>query len=159
MSILPEKIVRTRATSNGYFSEIFSLENWVNLNIFWFIIIFLVFVFVSPGISAILLILFCIDIDQYEKPISLNIIAMLVSTYLLVDIHKKWIMSVFYMLFFDAKELQTIIRLNYSSLGSNLFVFVFAEELYNFAGQNKFISLIYILGLLFLGYLLTFLFF
>ena len=159
MSILPEKIVRTTRTGNGYFSEIFSLENWVNLNIFWFLVLLIVFVFISPAISAILLILFCIDIDQYEKPISLNIIGILVSTYLLFDIHKYWIMSIFYHMVFDAKEIENIIRFNYSSLGSNLFVLIFAEELYNFAGNNKFISLIYIMGLLFLGYLLTFLFF
>lgn len=153
MSIFPEKVVRTRGTSDGgFFSEIYSLDSWVNLGLLGFCIALLFFIVGAPIISSVLVLLFCVDIDQYEKPHSLNIVGILLSVYLLIDIYKGWVMSFLFSFIFDSQDIEKIIYINCASIFTNLFVLIFADTIFNLSGKSNFISFIYISAILFISY-------
>jgi hypothetical protein len=152
-NIFPEKVVRTRSTGDGgFFSEIYSLETWANLGILGFCIALFFLTAISPLISSLLALLFCLDIDSDDKPIQLNIIGIILSVYLLVDINKEWVMSFLYNFVFNPQEFQNVIHINCASIFTNVLLLIFPNLIYNLAFKNKFICFLYVAIILLITY-------
>jgi hypothetical protein len=155
-NIFPEKVVRTRGTGDGgFFSEVYSLESWANLGLLGACIALFFLTAISPLISSFLALLFCIDIDQDEKPIQLNLIGILLSAYLLFDIYKGWVMSFLFNFIFNAEEVQNIIHINCASIFTNVLLLIFPNFVYYMAFNNRFLSFICVAITLFVTYQLA----
>lgn len=156
MSIFPEKIVRTRGTSDGGFiSEVYTLEAWGNLGCLGICILLFIFTTVLPAVSAILALLFCIDIDRSDRPHSLNIIGILLSIYLLIDIHNDWVISFLFNVVFSPNEMERVIHINHASILTNILVLIFSDLIFNLSGKNNFVSFLIISAILFASYQLS----
>ena len=155
-NLFPEKIVRTRSTGDGGFiSEVYTLEAWGNLGCLGICISLFIFTAVLPAVSSILALLFCIDIDRSDRPHSLNIIGILLSIYLLIDIHNDWLISFLFKIVFEPNEIKDIIYVNCASILVNILILFFSDSIYELAGKNKFISCLYIAISIFLIYLIA----
>lgn len=158
MSVLPEKIIRTRGEDGkSYTSEIFSLDNWLNLNISTILLIpaILIFIVFIPAISAFMLLIFCFKIDRDPKPVGYCISGLLVSLYLILDIHKGMIVSTIVAFFYNATETHYVIYFNGATLLSNFIVLLFSNTLYTMSGKSNFISFIYIALVTFFSYMIS----
>jgi hypothetical protein len=158
MSVLPEKIIRTRGEDGkNYTSEIFSLDNWLNLNVSTILLIpaVLFFIFFIPAISAFMLLVFCLKIDRDPKPLGYCVSGLFVSLYLILDIHKGMIVSTIIAFLYNAKETHYVIYLNGATLLSNFIVLLFSNTIYTMSGKSNFISFIYIALITFFSYMVS----
>ena len=136
MNIAPEKVVKTTASDGTTFlTEIYSFDAYRENTFLKFIVIAIVAGLIAPGISALLLLFFCIDVQR--KPIVLNIIGILVPIYLLIDIHNGWIISLLMSLFFDDTEYRYVIYLNGGMILAHLICLIEHVRIYNLAKENK----------------------
>lgn len=156
MSIFPEKVVKTRGSNGTSFtSEIYSLESWTNLNILGFAIIsFFVLSFI-PLLAALMLLLFCIDIDSDNKPYFLCVLGILISFYILVDINNGWIISKIIIFFYDKQRMHYVISLNIASLITSVVLLIFSNTIFFMSVKNNFISFIYIAVIFFIAYIFS----
>ena len=146
-SFVPEKIVVTRSrggSGGGYISEIFSLDTWANINGFFALLIFIMFVFIEPCVSGIILVLYCLEIGELVTPISSNIIGILYSGYLIFDIKKEWILSFFLKLFYEKTDNEIIIDFNVAAIITHVILLIFGDELFNRFNQSRFSLFIFI---------------
>lgn len=157
-SVLPEKIIRTRNSDGSKSnSEIYSLDNWLNLNVSSILLIPLILIFIIfiPAISAFMLLSFCLKIDRKEKPIGLCIFGGLFSLYLLLDIHKGWILSTIIDFFYNKTEMPHVIYLNGATFITSFFVLLYSDSIFEKSGKSKFISFLYIAAITLFFYLLS----
>ena len=156
MSIFPEKIVKTRGSDGTSFtSEIYSLENWANLGILGFAIAAFFILSFIPLLSALMLLLFCMDIDSDDKPYGLCIFGILISFYILVDINNGWIVSKILHFFYDKDKMHYVINLNLASLITCVVALIFSNTIFFMSAKNNFISFIYIAVIFFIAYLFS----
>ena len=158
-SFLPEKVIVSRNSGNGYISEVFSFDTWMNINGFFAFIAFLIFVFFQPWISGIILLLYCLEISSLTTPIKSNIFGILYSSYLIFDIKKEWFFSIFIYFFYEKKDMGMIIAFNFTAIIIHTLLLVFGEQLYKRLENNRFLlfltissatcSLFYLLKILF----------
>lgn len=155
MSILPEKIVRTRGSDGTtHTSEIYSLDNWLNLNISTILLIpfLLIFIVFIPALSAFMLLFFCLKIDRDPKPIGYCVSGILLSLYLILDIHKSMIISTIIAFFYNNAETHYVIYFNGATLLTNLIVLLFSDSIFNSSGKSNFLSFIIIGSITFFSY-------
>ena len=138
-SFLPEKIIVSRNTDRGMISEVFSFDTWANIQGFFFFIFFIMFVFVEPFLSGIFLILYCLEIYYLHTPIKTNIFGILYSGYLILDIKKEWLLSIFLHFFYKKEEFGMIINFNISAIIAHGVLCVFGEDIYKGVGESRFL--------------------
>jgi hypothetical protein len=158
MNILPEKIVRTKGSDGTrHTSEIYSLDNWLNLNISTILLIpaLLIFIVFIPAISAFMLLVFCIKIDKDPKPLGYCVLGLFISLYLILDIHKGMIVSTIIAFFYNATETHYVIYSNGATLLSNFIVLLFSNTIYTLSGKSNFVSFIYVALITFFSYLVS----
>jgi hypothetical protein len=158
MNILPEKIVRTRGSDGTkHTSEIFSLDNWLNLNVSSILIIPFLFIFIVfiPALSAFMLLFFCLNIDRESKPIGYCVSGILLSLYLILDIHNGMIISTVIAFFYNNTETHYVIYFNGATLLTNLFVLLFSNTIFNVSGKSNFLSFLIIGTITFFSYFVS----
>jgi hypothetical protein len=151
-SFLPEKIVVTRNSGSGYISEVFSFETWQNINGFIAAMIFFMFLYIAPWISGIILILYCLEIGELVIPTTSNIIGILYSVYLIIDIKKEWLLSIFLNFFYQKPDHEMIIHFNISTIVTHTILLIFGEELFKKFNHNRFLLFLFISCLTFTLY-------
>lgn len=154
MSFYPEKIVRTTSYGNGNsISEVFSFQSWGELTMGAFLFFLCIFVLVSPAISALILLFYCID--AHLEPIEYNIFGLIISIYILIDIRNQWVMNFLLNLFFDKKEMQLVVYINGATAIVHLLYAFLGELVFLFALRSKFIFFIYTLVITYVAYLIA----
>jgi len=154
MSFLPEKIVRTNNGGTSIISEIYYLDSWVNLNLIGFFILLFFLVLLAPAIAALLLLFYCIDINS-DETIGLNIFGILISAYLIFDIHKNWFMKCLMSIIYDDKDMHQVVYFNGAMLLANLVGLIFREAIFDLAGRNKYLSFLYMVVISIFCYLIS----
>lgn len=143
-SFLPEKVIVTRDSGSGYISEVFSFETWQNINGFIAAMIFFMFLFIAPWASGIILILYCLEIGELVIPTTSNIVGILYSVYMIIDIKKGWLLSVFLNFFYTEKDHEMIIAFNISTIITHTILLIFGEELFKKFNNSAFLLFLFI---------------
>ena len=157
MSILPEKIVRSKGSNGTSFtSEIYSFETWSNITFMGFLIALFFGLASVPILSAFMILLFCIDIDIDEKPYGLCLLGLVVSAYLLIDIANGWPASKVIRFFNDDNSISGyIVYINGATLIGNIILLVSANTIFSISGKSSFVSLILMSLITFLSYFVS----
>jgi hypothetical protein len=135
--IFPDKIIKTRKTSYGYRSTEYSYETIATHNGFLGMLIFIALSFVSPFISGIFLIMFCID-ASFEAPINYNYFGIIYSGYLIYDIKKEWLLSAVMGMMYDKSHFQNIIYLNITFILAHILLLIYGDDLCDGSNGNGF---------------------
>jgi hypothetical protein len=152
-NIFPEKIVKTRETSNGYFSEVFDFSTWSNIGFIGIIFIFIGVAIFAPVFAG--LILLYQTFTKKSGDIMLNIFSILCSAYILLDLKKEWIVSIIMRPFYDANERKEVVLINIALIASNTILFIIGDALYDLFGKSKIFYFLFTVALTFFIYLLT----
>jgi hypothetical protein len=143
MSIFPEKIVRSSGSDGtSFISEIYSLESWAEMG-FWGIAFMVFFgTFISPFIAPIFLLFYCIEANK--NPIGLNVIGIFLPMYLLIDMHKGWLISILMIPLFSHEEIQFIKYVSAASILMHILILLFGQLVYNLCGKSRIIFFVLI---------------
>lgn len=144
LNILPEKIVRTTdGEGKTIMSEIYSIDAWGDLGFIGILFVIGVIAMGFPVFSGLILLFYCLGING--KSDGLNVIGVLVSAYVLFDLHKKWFVSQLMTLFYDIKETEQVVYINAAMFLTHLVMLFFGNTFFNLTGKSKFISFLFIL--------------
>ena len=148
LNIFPEKIVKTKdSNGNKYHSEVYSLEALANLNLFGFLAISLLIGCFLPLIPVVLILIYCLSVNDEEDKTGILLISILMSTYFLFDISNDWLASAF-MKFAYGKKFRYIMPINITSVIINLVLILIGKSMYRIIKEKVIFSLI--IGILFL---------
>ena len=156
MEFLPEKIVRTTGNNdtNGtnLTSRVYSLEGWANISL---VSIFGLMAFGSlmgPLVSGLLVILYCVCVNEHSSPITFNIAGILISCYLILDFNKGWLVSLFLKIFLHNENLQMFSAVNSALLITHIFLLLLGRTFFTLLVKSRFILLLFTIGVAILAY-------
>lgn len=156
VNILPEKIIRTKdRNGKSIWSEVYSLDSYSDLGFVGLIAILAVTLVIFPFFSSLCLLAYVIDMHLDNRPIYYNLIGFIVSVYLLIDMHNRWLISLLMSVFSSAKELDIAKTLNITLALTHVLVLILGNVIYKLSGENKFISFLCIGVLVLMSYLLS----
>jgi hypothetical protein len=156
MSLFPEKIVRTRGSDGTSFtSEIYSLETWTNITFMGFFVVLFFAMAIVPILSAIMILLFCIDIDRDSKPYGLPLLGLIISAYILIDIANNWPVGKVIRFLNDGKITDYIVYINGATLIGNLILLISADMIFKESGKSTFVSFLLMVIITFFAYLFS----
>lgn len=145
MNLAPEKVVKTRSSSDGYTSEIYTFDAWVNFNLIWLGIIIITISAIAPFISLMIFVLNCLNAHRLKRYNWFSFISMAASIYFYIDIKYNWILSSLVTIFFTGEKLHKIVLLNIDMIFSHLVLFLFSPDIYKIANKNVFTFCVYML--------------
>lgn len=145
-NLFPEKIIKTRdSEGKSVFSEVYTFQSWGNLTILEWVFILIIGALVGPFFSLLLLVFYCLDAQK--TPIIYNVMGILASIYIILDINFDWFLTFVMKLIFTPKELHQIMCLNASLLITHSLLLFIGDSLFDVSGKNKFWLFIYLCGI------------
>ena len=121
-------------------SEVFTLENYANLEMLQIILILGFFLVLIPIVTPFLVLIYIID-AEYEKNDFLWVGAG-VSLYMLIDWRKEWILSIFHFILFNKEEQMRAASLAGASVLICSGFLMFGGLLFSLCGRNRLLFLL-----------------
>lgn len=140
-NIFPEKIVRTTGTSGGFMSEVYDIKTWGNLGFIGIVFLLAIVAIFAPVFAGLLLLYQCLTKSDGDEGI--NIFSILFAIYILIDIKRKWFISIIMSPFYDSKEIIEVININGSLILLNLILLFFGGLIFKAFGQSRFIYFLF----------------
>lgn len=128
-NLLPEKVLRTQNQDGSTTrSELYTWDADVNRQMYPILTLLVVGIVFAPFLSTLLLVMYCWEIQR--NPIHFNILAIVVSIYLLVDINHGWFLSMIMDWSTSHNIIVKIVYLNGAMILLNLIVIFVGSTIY-----------------------------